>query len=352
MMRAFLAILGAQARVFLRDRADFFFTLAFPLVFVVLFGFIWGGRENPTKVGLVCPPQEELVLSALSSLPEISVELFPDWEKLSLVVAKRAVDFGLVWNGEKFVLILNRGRFQENPEFERLSREIVRTVELWGSGLSSPVEPVKVHVGKVSAASWYHYIVPGLMAMAILQAGIFAVAGRMASMRERGILRPILATPASGWPVLLGIGLIRMGLGFFSAGLNFALARVLFGVSFPVNPALLLFYAFVCALGGMGLGALVSFGVRRPGSAAAAGMILTQIMLFLSGVYIPFEFLPPGLQAVGRVLPAYYMAQGFRAALGVVEGGAEILWASLGFGLFGVIALFLFGQLFLRPEKG
>ena len=171
-------------------------------------------------------------------------------------------------------------------------------------------------------------------------------------MRERGILRPMLATPVSGWSILLGVGFLRMVVGFFSAGLNFFSALFLFGVSFPVNVGLLLFCALACALGAMGLGALVSFVVRRPGSASAAGMILTQIMLFLSGIYIPFEFLPSILQAFGRVLPAYYMAQGFRAALGVVEGGAEILWASLGFGLFGVIALFLFGQLFLQPEKG
>ena len=351
-MGAFFAILAAQLRIFFRDRADFFFTLAFPMVFVVLFGFIWGGGESPTRVGIVCSSQKELVLSVLSQFSEVSPKIFPDREKLSLAVARNEVDFGLVEEGEKFVLILNRGRVQNNPDFERLGRGIVRALELRAGGLSSPVRVEKTHLGKLSTASWFHYIVPGLMAMAILQAGIFAVAGRMAGMRERGILRPILATPVSGWSLLLGVGLIRMGLGFFSAGLNFALARLLFGVSFSVNPALLSFYAMVCALGAMGLGALVSFVVRKPGSASAAGMILTQIMLFLSGIYIPFEFLPSILQAFGRVLPAYYMAQGFRAALGVVEGGAEILWASLGFGLFGVIALFLFGQLFLRPEKG
>ena len=351
-MRAFLAILASQLRVFFRNRTDLFFTLALPLVFLAIFGFIWGGRERPTNVGVVFASPEESILAALSDFPGLSIQHFSDREKLALAVARRQVDFGLVWDGEKFVLLLNRGRIQDNPEFERLGREIVRAAELRASGLSSPIEPVRVHVGKLIAASWFHYIVPGLMAMAILQAGIFAVAGRMAGMRERGILRPMLATPVSGWSLFLGVGLIRMGLGFFSAGWNFALARLLFGVSFFVNPALLLFYALVCALGAMGLGALVSFVVRKPGSASAAGMILTQIMLFLSGIYIPFEFLPSILRAFGRVLPAYYMAQGFREALGVVERGGEILWASLGFGLFGLTALFLFGQLFLRPEKG
>ena len=351
-MRAFFAILAGQLRIFFRDRTDFFFTLALPMVFVVLFGFIWGGGENPTRVGIVSSLHKELVLSVLSQFSEVSLKLFPDREKLSLAVARNEVDFGLAEEGGKFVLVLNRGRIQDNPDFERLGRGIVRALELRVAGVSPPVNVEKTHVGKLSTASWFHYIVPGLMAMAVLQAGIFAIAGRMASLRERGILRPMLATPVSGWALLLGVGLVRMGLGFFAAGLNFVLARLLFGVSFSVNLGLLSLYAFACALGAMGLGALVSFVVRKPGSAAAAGMILTQIMLFLSGIYIPFEFLPPTLRTLGRVLPAYYLAQGFREALGVVEGGPEILWASLGFGVFGVISLFLFGQLFLQPEKG
>ncbi|MFN3346881.1 MAG: hypothetical protein ACK42E_03615 [Candidatus Bipolaricaulaceae bacterium] len=51
---------------------------------------------------------------------------------------------------------------------------------------------------------------------------------------------------------------------------------------------------------------------------------------------------------MGRALPAYHLAQGMRAALGVVELETSTLWASLAFGLVGGGAVLVGGRL-LRP---
>lgn len=205
-------------------------------------------------------------------------------------MARRAVDFGLVWDGSSLQFLFDQSRVQDNPEFAILARRIGRGLELRLAEVSAPVIPEKVHVEKLSAATWFHHIVPGLMALAILQAGVFAGAGRLSAMRERGILRRMVVTPISGWAILLGVGLVRMLVGFVSAGLNLFVARTAFGLSFPGDWGSVLFYA-VCG----GLGAL---------------------------------------------------------GLGVVAGVPETIWAALGFGLFGFVAFLLFGQRIIRPERG
>ena len=44
------AVVAASMRMFLRDRPAFFFTFAFPIMFIVLFGLIFGGggTSRPT----------------------------------------------------------------------------------------------------------------------------------------------------------------------------------------------------------------------------------------------------------------------------------------------------------------
>src|ERR1700752_2229782 len=51
-MRALWALTVANIRSYMRDRAALFWTLAFPLIFIFLFGFIFeGGGDVSTQVG-------------------------------------------------------------------------------------------------------------------------------------------------------------------------------------------------------------------------------------------------------------------------------------------------------------
>ncbi len=349
-MKGFFAFLLCQFRIFLRNRLDLFLTLGFPLVFVLLFGFIFATPKGPARLGAVFIDSREPLLHVLSEFLGISLKVFANVQDLESALVHRQLDFGLVWDGESLLFLFDRSRVQDNPTFQGYARRIARALELRLAGVEAPVQAEKVHIGKLPAATWFHYIVPGLMATALIQTGVFAIAGRIGVMRELGILRRLLATPISGWAMLFGVGLVRMLSGFLSASLTFLFAHFVFGVEFLVQPGWLLFYALVSALGAMGLGAGLSILVRKPGSAAAAGMILVQAMLFLSGIYIPLEFLPAGLQLLAKALPAYYMAQGMRAALGVMEGAPANFWAGLGFGAFGILSLFLFGRFLLRPD--
>ena len=45
-VRRVWAVVGASVRMFGRDRPAFFFTFAFPIMFMVLFGLIFGARRH------------------------------------------------------------------------------------------------------------------------------------------------------------------------------------------------------------------------------------------------------------------------------------------------------------------
>lgn len=52
-MQALLALTIANIRSYTRDRAAVFWTLAFPLVFIVLFGLIFQGSNARLNIGWV-----------------------------------------------------------------------------------------------------------------------------------------------------------------------------------------------------------------------------------------------------------------------------------------------------------
>ena len=50
-MQALLSLTVANIKSFVRDRQALFWTLAFPLIFIFLFGAIFSGGSNKTKIG-------------------------------------------------------------------------------------------------------------------------------------------------------------------------------------------------------------------------------------------------------------------------------------------------------------
>ncbi len=53
-MTAFIKLLVANFKMFMRDKTALFFTFAFPLIFIGLFGMVFGGSNSVNyKVGLV-----------------------------------------------------------------------------------------------------------------------------------------------------------------------------------------------------------------------------------------------------------------------------------------------------------
>ena len=75
-MRALLRLTVANTKSFLRDRAALFWTIAFPLIFVVTFGLIFSGGPTPASYGFVDldgSPSSAAVKSAFASIDGVTL---------------------------------------------------------------------------------------------------------------------------------------------------------------------------------------------------------------------------------------------------------------------------------------
>ena len=128
----------------------------------------------------------------------------------------------------------------------------------------------------------------------------------IAIYREGGILKRLRATPLRPHTILTAHVLVKL---LFSS-LTVA-AMLLAGRSYYPAAANVPFFSFGLAVvfttaSILSLGFLIASVVPTARFAQPFGAMVLYPMLGLSGVFVPVEALPPGLQAVARMLPLTY----------------------------------------------
>lgn len=330
-MKAFWHLFLAELRIFVRDKLTLFLAFLFPLIFILVFGFVMGGSGSSAwsaRVGVVVSAgsDSKALNDALLSNASIHVTRFRDEASLEGALAKRGVDLGLVWNGEKLLFLYDPTRLEDNYAFEQVAEGIATDFTLSRQGLRPLFSVEKVHVGKQAAGNWFNMLVPGVLAFSILSAGLFSVSGHLTAMKERKILDRLAVTPMPPTVLLVAVVCVRL-LSVYAATLITLLVSVLvFKLSFEMNWLRYTIFVAASTVGMMGFGTLITLAVRRPSSASNLSTILSLVMMFLSGVYFPIELLPSVLRAVSRVLPLTYMTEGMRYVTGVAEMSGLRFW--------------------------
>ncbi len=173
-----------------------------------------------------------------------------------------------------------------------------------------------IPIGKVvnSGTNYSSFVLPGVIAMTIMQGGIYSLAYWMVDLKARGIVKRLLATPLKQWQLALSIVCARLVivvaqviiltlLGFFAFHAHFA------GNFFSV-------LIFTLLGGGIFLmvGLLISNFAKSYDSAAPLTSAIGLPLTFLSSIFYPLSILPPALQTAAKLLPITYLADGLRQA--------------------------------------
>jgi ABC-2 type transport system permease protein len=167
--------------------------------------------------------------------------------------------------------------------------------------------------------SEFTYIFPGLLALALLNLGIFGTANPLLRARDRGTLRHLAVTPVSTAMILQGQILLRLIIASSQLALLLIVGRLLFKVNVAGNNWTLFAFLFIGAV------MLISMGYAIAGAAPsqeAGGVIILLVefgLMFLGQVFVDFSSIP-GLSTVVKLIPLTYLSDGCRQALLGVPG--------------------------------
>lgn len=330
MMRAFQALLHTEYTVFLRDKASLTFTFLFPVIFILIFGFLMRGMGDveDARLGLFVPAgvESKILERTVSSAGSMSVTLYDDQSSLQAALEKRAIDFGLIWDGTKLLFLYDSSRVQENYAFVEVATGITADFNLAHQGLSPVLSVEKIHVGREAATDWFNLVVPGILAFSILSAGLFAVSGHITAMKERKLLDRMIVTPMQPIALLAAIICVRLAVVYISTLISLFIAMTVLKLTFAVDWFRYTVFVATSTLGMMGFGTLIALLVRKPSSASNIAHILSIVMMFLAGIYFPIEIMPSYLRTLSKALPLTYMAEALRYATGVIDMTETRFW--------------------------
>lgn len=339
-MRGFWPMTVANIKSFYRDRASLFWTLAFPVIFVVLFGSIFSGNTARFTVawvdqdGTAASQQLRAGFAAVSLLELTDADEAGALEKMrqgdldAVVVVPAGLGeamsagAGSAGAGTPFRLTV-----YTDPSSQTSSTTVLQIVNQVVGGLNQglsgvppalAVEPRALQTTNITPAA---YFVPSILAMALMQLGVFA-AIPLVAQREKLILKRLNATPLSRATLVGSNVAMRLVIAVVQTVLIIGIGAQLFGVTVVGNVLLLAGLIVLGALTFLAIGYVIASYARTEESANALTSVVQFPLMFLSGIFFPIAFMPDWLQPVAAILPLTYLGDALRQTM--VGGSAYV----------------------------
>ena len=338
---------AANLRMFFRDRATLVWAILFPVIFMGLLGLGFGRADAVTfNVGMM--DEDSTVWStalwttfANKSLP-FQLANYTDRDAGLSAVKGGTLDI-LVIVPQGFGVFMENQTAPTGDKNTTLALTAYWGIDEQGSGqvalqtvrevsdaffraATNRSMTLGVTPEAVSAQSlgYIDFLAPGIVAMAIMQSGVYGLALFIVSSREKRILKRLHATPAGAAYILAGRIVPALLISLVQTGLLLALAVFAFGVHIVGNMAVLIVAALFGALVFISLGFFVSSVSRSADSAENLTGLVTFPMFFLGGVFIPIERLPESVQILAYMMPLTYFSDALRQVMIRGAGFAQI----------------------------
>lgn len=183
--------------------------------------------------------------------------------------------------------------------------------------------PLESLVG--TGVDYPRFLLPGLIAMVVMQGGIYTLAYGMIEYKARGVLKRLAVTPLTKSQFISSLLAARL---VIVSGQAVILTAVGVGIFHTQIHWPVLTIIVFTLLGGsvfLLLGLIISTFADTYESAAPITAALGLPLAFLGDIFYPIENLSAGLQSVARALPITHMSGALRQAYTV---GADLgdLW--------------------------
>jgi len=350
-------------KAFFRDRQAIFWSLFLPIMIMSIFGVMKFDEAAKVNLGIVDEAKNKSSIQLVDTLKKIDALRIKEGDKDS---EKKALE-----KGDRDLVLIVPQKFSEQIMAAPQNIDL-KVPANWVPPISQSSKPLNLELyyneGKASNVqvgqtiltqvfdkysdmitntpdlfvldkkpissrnlSYVDFLLPGIVAMGIMQMGIIGVAAGIVTWRERGILRRLLATPVHPATIIFSQIVTRLTISIMQSATIITLGVAVFHVHI-IGSFLNVFILTI--LGGtiflsIGL-ALSGFG-KTHNTVMALSNVVMMPMMFLSGVFFPRDALPDLLKSIIQYMPLTYLADGMRKVM--VEGSGLIQIQAEIFGL-------------------
>ena len=345
--------------IFLRDRQSIFFSLFFPIILMSVFGFANTGESEPLKLGIVNNSSSEVALEFSQMLIDNPLFITTVGEQESLrtqlvegeqtMVLILPESFDAQSDGAELKLLVDAAQVQQLGLIMPLLEQTLIAIEREFRNIE-PMFSLAVEDVKARSQRYIDFLLPGLMAMTIMQLSVAGSGFNIVEFRRKGILKRLFGTPIKPNDFITAIVLARMGIVLIQLTLLLLFAVTIFNVSIVGNfitfylMIMLGTFIFLC------LGFCLGSVAKTQQSVMMVGNIVIFPQMFLSGIFFPIEAMPELMQPIAQLLPLSFVATAMREVANNGTSLLEITPTLIGIAIWLVVSFVVSVRLFVWKE--
>lgn len=337
-MKSLWQLFYANLKMALRNKQALFWMLAFPIIFLTIFGLfdmdkLGGGRMIIIDEANTQSSQQ--IVDGFKAVDAFNVEQFTSKSDLDGALQQLKDD------NTDFVLVIPED-LKNIPSPEQA--QAAATQQLTSQAALAQIKPVDLEVyyneanlttnqivfsvlsqittqinAKASGAPdlinlkeqpitdkkvrYIDFLMPGIVAMSLMQSAIIGIAVFLTEAREKKILKRILATPVDRRAFIAAQVLSRLVLSFMQAIIIIVTARILYDVQIFGSYWTLFIWALLGTLVFLLIGFIIASFSKTTNAAESLSQVISMPMLFLSGVFFSTDSLPTVVQKIVDYLP-------------------------------------------------
>jgi ABC-2 type transport system permease protein len=311
MTRGLGSLSKAMLLGFVRDRTALFFTIIFPLMFLVLFGGLFKdtgvSKSDVAQVGAV-PVLDAMPPDARAEINRIlQVEKVSDRAEALEQVRRGDVAAAVEQQGDRVIVHYSAADPVRAGTVRSVFASIVQNANLAASGVP-PRFMLDVEQVEDESLNAIQFVTPGLLGWAIATGATFGAALTLVTWRQKKILRRLRLAPVSSAAVVGARVGVSITIALAQTAIFIGVALIpFFGLKLSEYWWMSIPLIIAGTLAFLSIGLLAGAWAKTPESASAIVNLVVLPMAFLSGSFFPLDSAPAWLRTVSEVFPLKHL---------------------------------------------
>jgi ABC-2 type transport system permease protein len=307
----------ASIKMMFRDKQSLFWSLAFPLLFLIIFGLFRFDSPQKFNVQFFDESNTETSAKLTDELLQLNVLYQKNFETIErareemsrgeldgiIIIPK---EFGQADPAQQQELVTFRviidGSNQQAPIIGTILNQFLNDYNLQIAG-APKLFTVETEGLEGRDVRYLDFLMPGILGMSLMFSGIIGIAVGITKYRERKILKRLMATPIKIRSFLIAEVGSYLFLACIQAILILGIGRLAFNIQVYGNYAYLILASLVGTIIFLNIGFFVAGQAKSVNTAEAMSNAFTTPMMFLSGVFFSTEMLPKVVATIVDFLP-------------------------------------------------
>ncbi|MFW3145287.1 MAG: ABC transporter permease [Thermoplasmatota archaeon] len=317
-----------------RDKGGLFFTFLFPIMLMLLFGFIFqgSGEENYTMhvQDLDGTESSKELTEGLGSVGSIDLKLVGNRTDVDSYMDEERVNFLIIipeGYGEELTRKVSGSDPNSTTSLIVKFDPSVSSTAIKMSILERVLQEMNKEIGNVTDTvllqeesivsedfTYIDFFIPGVIGLTVMSSAVFGTIFGEMELKQKGVFRKLSTTPITRGEWMLSNMLFQLFIAVLSIALILFIGWLVFGAVLHINYMLVVIVVLE-AFFFTGLALIVTRFVNEPQAASAVGNVITFPMMFLSGTFFEVASMPKFIQFIAKGLPLYYVNEGLRESM-------------------------------------